>query len=133
VVLAARGISAGNGHAALPLLAPAMDELNAARPTAVNLAWALARMRRALAAAGAARMQADAHNPLHLGAPMPGAVVTVAVAAGQQVQSGAPLLSLEAMKMETQILADRDGTVEQVLVQSGQRVQAKDLLLVWRG
>jgi len=87
----------------------------------------------ATGAGAAARMQADAHNPLHLGAPMPGAVAAVAVAAGQQVQSGALLLSLEAMKMETQILADRDGTVEQVLVQSGQRVQAKDLLLVWQG
>ena len=53
VVLAARDVRAGDGMQALSLLEPAMQRLNAARPTAVNLAWALARMRRVLAAAGA--------------------------------------------------------------------------------
>lgn len=52
-VLAARDIQADDGAAALALLEPALQRLNAARPTAVNLAWALARMRRALAAVGA--------------------------------------------------------------------------------
>ncbi|KAB8194987.1 S-methyl-5-thioribose-1-phosphate isomerase [Lysobacter maris] len=53
VVLAARDIDAADGAQALQRLEPAMQRLNAARPTAVNLAWALARMRRVLAAAGA--------------------------------------------------------------------------------
>jgi methylthioribose-1-phosphate isomerase len=53
VVLAGRGVDAADGAAALARLAPAIDELNAARPTAVNLMWAIARMRRTLAAAGA--------------------------------------------------------------------------------
>ena len=52
VVLAARAVDAPDGAQAARTLEPAMDRLNAARPTAVNLAWALARMRRALAAAG---------------------------------------------------------------------------------
>lgn len=52
VVLAARTIEAGDGAAALHALQPALERLNAARPTAVNLAWALARMRRVLAGAG---------------------------------------------------------------------------------
>jgi len=52
VVLAAREVDADDGAAALLELEPAMARLNAARPTAVNLAWALARMRCALAAAG---------------------------------------------------------------------------------
>lgn len=52
VVLAARGIDAATGAEALVKLEPAMKRLNAARPTAVNLAWALARMRSALANAG---------------------------------------------------------------------------------
>jgi len=52
VVLAAREVEAGHGGSALQALEPAMARLNAARPTAVNLAWALARMRRALAGAG---------------------------------------------------------------------------------
>ena len=64
---------------------------------------------------------------------MPGAIVTVPVAAGQHVQAGATLLSLEAMKMETHITAEREGVVERVLVKPGDRVQAKDLLLVWKG
>ena len=53
VVLAAREIQVANGAEAIPQLEPAMQRLNAARPTAVNLAWALARMRRVLRAAGA--------------------------------------------------------------------------------
>ncbi|MBB1061845.1 S-methyl-5-thioribose-1-phosphate isomerase [Marilutibacter spongiae] len=53
VVLATRDVQADSGAQALPLLEPAMQRLNAARPTAVNLAWALARMRRVLASAGA--------------------------------------------------------------------------------
>ena len=52
VVLAGQGVEAGNADEALRQLEPALQRLNAARPTAVNLAWALARMRRALAAAG---------------------------------------------------------------------------------
>jgi methylthioribose-1-phosphate isomerase len=52
VVLAARDIAAADGAAAADRLQPAIERLNAARPTAVNLAWALARMRRVLADAG---------------------------------------------------------------------------------
>ena len=52
VVLAARDIDAANGADAAQALEPAMQRLNAARPTAVNLAWAIARMRRVLQAAG---------------------------------------------------------------------------------
>lgn len=78
------------------------------------------------------REVAEADNPLHVGAPMPGSIVTVPVSAGQSVQAGATLLSLEAMKMETHLTAERDGVIERVLVKPGDRVQAKDLLLVWR-
>jgi len=53
VVLAARQVEAADGAEAALKLEPAMQRLNAARPTAVNLAWALARMRRSLQAAGA--------------------------------------------------------------------------------
>ncbi len=53
VVLAARDIEATDGREAARRLDAAFARLNAARPTAVNLAWALARMRRTLEAAGA--------------------------------------------------------------------------------
>ncbi|WP_374473567.1 S-methyl-5-thioribose-1-phosphate isomerase [Arenimonas sp.] len=52
-VLAGRGVQAADGARALEALAPALDRLQAARPTAVNLMWALARIRRVLAGAGA--------------------------------------------------------------------------------
>lgn len=55
-------------------------------------------------------------------APMPGSVVAVHVADGAQVAAGAPLVAIEAMKMEHQVLAPRDGRV-QVLVSVGDQVR----------
>jgi len=68
-------------------------------------------------------------NPRHLGAPMPGMVVTVAVKTGQKVLKGDPLVSIEAMKMETMIRAERDFVVKHVHVKPGTVVSAKDLLI----
>ena len=68
-------------------------------------------------------------NPAHLPAPMPGAVAMVAVTAGQKVTRGTPLLSIEAMKMESVLSAERDGTIAKVWVAPGDQVEAKDLLL----
>ena len=53
VVLAANHVEAPDGAAAMPAMEPALAQLRAARPTAVNLMWALDRMRAVLAAAGA--------------------------------------------------------------------------------
>jgi pyruvate carboxylase len=74
--------------------------------------------------------KAEAGNPGHVGAPMPGTIATVAVHAGQKTVRGDVLLTLEAMKMETTVRAERDGTVQEVLVRAGLQVDAKDLLLV---
>jgi pyruvate carboxylase len=52
-----------------------------------------------------AKPKAEEGNPKHVGAPMPGMVVTVAVKVGQKVSKGDPLLSMEAMKMETMLSA----------------------------
>jgi pyruvate carboxylase len=71
----------------------------------------------------------DPANPGHIGAPMAGAIVTVTVHAGQHVAKGMPLASLEAMKMETVLFADRDATVASVYVKPGDQVEAKDLLI----
>ena len=49
---------------------------------------------------------------------MPGVVSTLAVKAGQAVKAGDVLLSIEAMKMETALHAERDGTIAEVLVQA---------------
>ncbi|NOD82779.1 pyruvate carboxylase [Ruegeria sp. HKCCD6119] len=76
-----------------------------------------------------ARPKAEVGNPDHVGAPMPGVVATVAVTAGQQVKEGDMLLTIEAMKMETGIHAERDATVKAVHVQPGGQIDAKDLLV----
>ena len=52
VALAGKQLTASSGAEALELMAADIDELNASRPTAVNLMWAIARMRRVLAGAG---------------------------------------------------------------------------------
>ncbi|MCE8521305.1 pyruvate carboxylase [Ruegeria pomeroyi] len=75
------------------------------------------------------RPKAEPGNANHLGAPMPGVVATVAVQAGQQVKAGDLLLTIEAMKMETGIHAERDATVKAVHVQPGGQIDAKDLLV----
>lgn len=61
--------------------------------------------------------------------PLPGAVLEVKVAAGQEVSPGQVLVILEAMKMENEIIAPRAGRVAQVAVAPGQSVSAGDLLV----
>lgn len=56
-------------------------------------------------------------------------ISTIAVQAGDNVTKGQKLLSLEAMKMETNLTADRDGRISQVLVKRGTQVAAGDLLI----
>jgi pyruvate carboxylase len=76
-----------------------------------------------------AKPKAQEGNASHIGAPMPGSVASVAVTAGQKVLPGDLLLTIEAMKMETGIHADRATTVRAVHVQPGSQIEAKDLLI----
>jgi pyruvate carboxylase len=76
-----------------------------------------------------AHVQADSSDPLQVGSPMPGLVVTVAVRAGDVVPVGQKLLTLEAMKMETTIYAEHAGKVKELLVEPGSQVDTNDLLL----
>ncbi|MBI2683836.1 MAG: pyruvate carboxylase [Actinobacteria bacterium] len=82
-----------------------------------------------LARSGAARPKATEGDATHVAAPMPGMVVSVLVSAGQAVARGDRLCSIEAMKMETSVFAERDGIVGQVLVGSGAQVDTHDLLM----
>ncbi len=84
---------------------------------------------RSLGGSAAARPKAEPGNPKHVAAPMPGAVVAVAVAVGEQVAAGQKLLTLEAMKMETTLYAERAGTVAEVLARPGTQVEGGDLLI----
>ena len=94
----------------------------------------LVRIEKTHVAGGAAasrrvRHKAEDGNPDHVGAPMPGSVVTVAVRVGQRVHRGDPLVSIEAMKMETIVRAERDATVAEVHAAPGMAVSPKDLLV----
>jgi pyruvate carboxylase len=84
---------------------------------------------RTAAATRPARRKADDADPKQLGAPMPGSISAILVRPDQAVTQGEPLLAIEAMKMEAQITAPRDGTIKSILVKLGEQLDAKDLLL----
>ena len=75
------------------------------------------------------RPKAEAGNPNHIGAPMPGVVASVGAVVGQSVKVGDLLLTIEAMKMETGLHAERDAVVKAVHVNAGGQIDAKDLLV----
>jgi pyruvate carboxylase len=78
----------------------------------------------------AARRKAEVGNPAHVAAPMPGMVAGLQVVAGQRVEKGDRLLSIEAMKMETAIFAEMPGVVSEVMVTAGTQIDGQDLLMV---
>ena len=84
---------------------------------------------RLVKSATAARPKAEPGNENHIGAPMPGVVASVGATVGQKVHAGDLLLTIEAMKMETGIHAERDAVVKAVHVQAGGQIDAKDLLV----
>ena len=61
--------------------------------------------------------------------PMPGLVVAIAVAEGQEVKAGETLAVVEAMKMENVLRADRDGTVRKIHVKRGDSMAVDDIIL----
>ena len=88
---------------------------------------------RSLGAKVQRRPKAVAGDVREVGAPMPGLIVTVAVRPGDAVKKGQKLLSLEAMKMETTVYAERDGSIAEVLVTPGTPVEAGELLARYSG
>ena len=85
-----------------------------------------------VAASVQTRPQAENGNINHVGAPMPGMIVSVKVAAGDKVEKNDPLITMEAMKMETTIYAEQDGEIGEVLVKAGDNVKTKDLLITYK-
>jgi pyruvate carboxylase len=84
---------------------------------------------RSLAKQVQTRPKADAGNPFHVGAPMPGLVVSMIAVPGEEVTAGQKLFTLEAMKMETTVCAERPARIAEVLVTTGMQVDAGDLLV----
>ncbi len=75
------------------------------------------------------RVKAQPSDSNQIAAPMPGMVVSVAVREGDPVLKGQKLLTLEAMKMQTEIVAEHEGQVARLLVSPGSQVERNDLLL----
>jgi biotin carboxyl carrier protein len=69
-------------------------------------------------------------GPQRIVAPMPGRVVRVLVQPGDAVRRRQPIVVVEAMKMENELRADRDGAVAEVRVREGMSVDAGALLIV---
>ncbi|MGC8638311.1 MAG: pyruvate carboxylase, partial [Isosphaeraceae bacterium] len=88
---------------------------------------------RSLASSVRETPKADPTDPDQIGAPLPGLVVGVAVAQDDPVRKGQKLLSIEAMKMETTIYAERSGRIAEVVATVGLQVKAGDLLLKLTG
>ncbi len=77
----------------------------------------------------ASNPKAEEGNNSHVGAPMPGVIAGVTVSTGQSVNEGDLLLTIEAMKMETGLHAERDAVIKVVHVSTGSQIDAKDLLI----
>jgi biotin carboxyl carrier protein len=76
------------------------------------------------------REEAGRSGPTQVHAIIPGVVVSVSVAPGDAVTAGQQLLVVEAMKMQNELRAPRDGTIERVAVGAGATIEVGDLLLV---
>ena len=85
---------------------------------------------RSRASATAERRKADKGDANQIGAVMPGLVIALHAKVGQKVEAGTPLMTLEAMKMETVVRAGKAGTVKEVVPALRATVQAGDLLAV---
>jgi biotin carboxyl carrier protein len=61
--------------------------------------------------------------------PLPGTIVTVLVKEGDRVKLGQKLLTMEAMKMENNVIAEKDGIIRSLKVKPGDSVLQNDVLL----
>jgi biotin carboxyl carrier protein len=73
---------------------------------------------------------ADDHGPRKLVAPMPGKVVRLLLSAGAEVEAGAGVLVVEAMKMQNEVKSPKKGIVQKILVSEGAAVNAGDVLAI---
>ncbi|MFZ7121820.1 MAG: pyruvate carboxylase [Eubacteriaceae bacterium] len=73
--------------------------------------------------------KAEKDNPLHIGSSIPGTVLDVMVKEGDKVVKNQSLAIIEAMKMETEVVSNTDGIVDEVFIDVGQSVQSGELLI----
>ena len=73
-------------------------------------------------------LYADEDNPMEIGSNIPGNIIKVLVKEGDVVEANQPVATIEAMKMETNILASAAGVVEKIYVSEGQQVKAGEMV-----
>ena len=73
-------------------------------------------------------LYADENNPLEIGSNIPGNIIKILVKEGDKVEANQPIATIEAMKMETNILASAGGIVEKIYVSEGQQVKAGEMV-----
>lgn len=73
-------------------------------------------------------LYANEDNPMEIGANIPGNIIKVLVKEGEAVEANQPIAVIEAMKMETNILASSAGVVERIYVSEGQQVKAGEMV-----
>lgn len=112
---------------------PRMNEAASAPAAAAPVAAAPAPAPVAAAAPAPAPVAAAAPAPAAgattIESPMPGKILEIKAAVGQAVKYGQVVLTMEAMKMETEIVASADGTVAQILVKAGDAVETGTALV----
>jgi biotin carboxyl carrier protein len=72
----------------------------------------------------------EEQGPKKLTAPMPGKVVRILLAQGAEVEAGAGILVVEAMKMQNEVKSPKKGTIQKILVVEGAAVNAGDVLAI---
>ena len=72
----------------------------------------------------------DDHGPKKLTAPMPGKIVRILLTQGAEVEAGAGVLVVEAMKMQNEVKSPKKGTIQKILVAEGAAVNAGDVLAI---
>ena len=76
-----------------------------------------------------AREKADPSNEMHVAAPIPAMISSIATSVGKNVAKGDKVAVLEAMKMQTTLYASSKGVVDEILVGVGDSVESKDLVV----
>ena len=77
---------------------------------------------------GSQTVYANSEDPMEIGANIPGNIIKILVSEGEAVKEKQPIAVIEAMKMETNILATADGVIEKILISEGQQVKAGELI-----
>ena len=76
------------------------------------------------------KRKADKSNPKHIASPIPGTIAEILVNPGDSIKKNQPLMIVEAMKMETTILAKTDGAISEILISQGDSVSDDELAMI---